>query len=139
MSKQKTTLPKALGRFLAQAIQLEEQGIDNIIRAAIYFSFALFIAAIIWASVTEVNEVTVAKGQVVPKGYIHNIQHLEGGIVSDILIRNGDTVKAGQLLIKFAAPASQIMNSWIFAGLPSSLNWNELPAFSSSGNRILVN
>jgi HlyD family type I secretion membrane fusion protein len=102
-----STLPKARARFLAQAMQLEEQGVDEIIRAAVYFTLALFVAAIIWASVTEVNEVTVAKGEVVPKGYIHNIQHLEGGLVSDILVRNGDRVTKGQLLIKFAAPASQ--------------------------------
>ena len=106
-AQHQSPLPKARARFLAQAIQLEEQGSDEIIRAAIYFTLALFVAAIVWASLTEVNEVTVAKGEVVPKGYIHNIQHLEGGIVSDILIRDGDIVKKGQLMIKFAAPASQ--------------------------------
>ncbi len=102
-----TKLPRARARFLAQAIQLEEQGISEIIKIAIYFSLFLFIAIIFWASLTRVNEVSTAKGEVVPSGYIHNIQHLEGGIVSEINVRNGDQVKPGDSLIKFSMPVSK--------------------------------
>jgi HlyD family type I secretion membrane fusion protein len=100
-------LPRARARFLAQAIQLEEQGVSDIIKTAIYFSLFLFIAIIIWASFTSVNEVTIARGSVVPSGYIHDIQHLEGGIVSEISVRNGDQVNPGDSLIKFSMPVSQ--------------------------------
>ncbi len=100
-------LPRARARFLAQAIQLEEQGVARIISLAIYFSLFLLIAIIFWASQTYVNEVTVASGEVIPSGYIHDIQHLEGGIVSEIAVRNGDLVQPGQLLIRFAEPVSQ--------------------------------
>ena len=100
-------LPRARARFLAQAIQLEEEGVSNIIKLAIYFSLFLFLAIIVWASVTEVNEMTIAEGEVVPSGYIHDIQHLEGGIISEIAVRNGDAVLKGDLLIKFAQPVSQ--------------------------------
>lgn len=101
------TLPRARARFLAQAIQLEEQGVSSVIKTAIYFSLFLFVAIVIWAALTTVNEVTVAKGEVVPTGYIHDVQHLEGGIVSEIVVRNGDQVKPGDLLIRFAMPVSQ--------------------------------
>jgi HlyD family type I secretion membrane fusion protein len=101
------TLPRARARFLAQAIQLEEQGVSEIIKTAIYFSLFLFIAIVIWAAFTTVNEVTVAQGEVVPTGYIHDVQHLEGGIVSEIVVRNGDQVKPGDRLIRFAMPVSQ--------------------------------
>lgn len=100
-------LPKARARFLAQAIQLEEQGVSGVIKAAIYFSLCLFIAIVFWASLTSVNEVTIARGEVVPSGYIHDIQHLEGGIVSEISVRNGDLVNPGDSLIKFSMPVSQ--------------------------------
>ena len=100
-------LPRARARFLAQAIQLEEEGISNIIKVTIYFSLLLFIAIIVWASFTTVNEMTTAQGEAVPSGYIHDIQHLEGGIISEIAVRNGDAVKQGDLLIKFAQPVSQ--------------------------------
>ena len=100
-------LPRARARFLAQAIQLEEEGVSDVIKMAIYFSLFLFIAIVIWAAFTTVNEVTIARGEAVPADYIHDIQHLEGGIVSEIAIRNGDQVKPGDLLIRFALPVSQ--------------------------------
>lgn len=99
--------PRARARFLAQAIQLEEEGVSDIIKISIYFSMLLFLAIVIWAGFTSVNEVTIAKGEVVPNEYIYDIQHLEGGIVSKIAVRNGDKVQPGDLLIRFALPVSQ--------------------------------
>lgn len=74
---------------------------------AIYFSMILFVATICWAALTKVNEITTAEGEAIPSGYIHDIQHLEGGIVSEIAVHNGDQVKPGDLLIRFALPVSQ--------------------------------
>ncbi len=104
--KHSGSLTRARARFLAQAIQLEEQGIGPIIKSGIYFSLFLLVAIILWAALTRVNEVTHAKGEVVPTGRIYDVQHLEGGIVSEILVRNGDQVKPGSLLIRFATPVS---------------------------------
>ncbi|WP_198244958.1 HlyD family type I secretion periplasmic adaptor subunit [methane-oxidizing endosymbiont of Gigantopelta aegis] len=100
------SLTRARARFLAQAIQLEEQGIEPTIKLGIYFSLFLFIAIVLWAALTQVNEVTHAKGEVVPTGKIYDVQHLEGGIISEILVRNGDEVQPGELLVRFAMPAS---------------------------------
>ena len=100
-------LPRARARFLAQAIQLEENGISNIIEIAIYSILGLIVAILGWMSLTEISEVTVAPGKVVPVGYIHNIQHLEGGLVGSIEVQEGDRVAAGDLLLTFAPPASQ--------------------------------
>lgn len=100
-------LPKARARFLAQAIQLEEEGVEDLVKVAVYAIMAMMLAIIVWMSVTSVSEVTVTSGKVVPVGYIHNIQHLEGGIIGDILVRDGDKVEAGDLLVKFSPPATQ--------------------------------
>lgn len=101
------SLPRARARFLAQAIQLEEHQPSAIINAAIYFTGFILIAAILWASLTNVDEVTSARGEIVPAGLIHDVQHLEGGIVSEIAVRNGDSVREGDLLLRFSPPASQ--------------------------------
>lgn len=101
------SLPRARARFLAQAIQLEEHQPSAIINAAIYFTGLILIAAILWASLTNVDEVTSARGEIVPAGLIHDVQHLEGGIVSEIAVRNGDSVREGDLLLRFSPPASQ--------------------------------
>ena len=106
-SKGTIGIPRARSRFLAQAIQLEEQPPSLIIRSTIYFMVMILVAAIIWAWATKVSEVTTAMGEVVPAGLIHDIQHLEGGIVNNITLRNGDHVKTGELLLRFSPPASQ--------------------------------
>lgn len=100
-------LPKARARFLAQAIALEEEGTAGFVRYSVYTIAALMAAALVWMSLTQVSEVTVTNGKVVPVGYIHNIQHLEGGIVDDIAVEDGQRVSAGDLLLSFSPPASQ--------------------------------
>mgnify|MGYP006085885387 FL=1 len=62
--------------------------------------FSFFIFFILWASLSELDEVTRASGRIVPSKQIQVIQNLEGGIVKEILVRQGDTVKAGDVLIK---------------------------------------
>lgn len=102
-----TGLPKARARFLAQAIQLEEQGVSDIVRVAVYTIMGMLVAIAFWMSFTEISEVTISNGKVVPVGYIHNIQHLEGGIIGGIFVGDGDRVEAGDLLVNFAPPATQ--------------------------------
>jgi len=55
---------------------------------------------IIWASYAEIDEITRGEGKVIPYGQNQVIQNLEGGIVEDILVQEGDTVKKGQVLLK---------------------------------------
>lgn len=105
--KKQEGLPRARARFLAQAIQLEEEGVSGTIRKAVFFSFFLLLVSITWMSVTEVNEMSVSRGEVVPAGYIYNIQHLEGGVVSEVAVHNGDSVQKGDLLVQFSVPATQ--------------------------------
>ncbi len=100
-------MPRARARFLAQAIQLEEEGISETVKYSVYTVMALLVLVVIWMSLTRVSEVTVTAGKVVPKGYIHNVQHLEGGIVSNIHVQDGDRVAAGDLLVSFAPPATE--------------------------------
>jgi len=104
-SRSNAGLPRARARFLAQAIQLEETGPSAVISSAIYFSVLLLVSVIAWAWFTEVSEVAIARGEVVPAGLIHDVQHLEGGIVSEIKVRDGDRVEKGDLLLRFAPPA----------------------------------
>ncbi len=59
----------------------------------------LMTAAFIWAFFASLDEVAVAEGEVVPQGNIKVIQHLEGGIVAELYVEEGDTVKADQSLL----------------------------------------
>ncbi len=57
-------------------------------------------ALLVWANFAELEEVAVASGEVVPQGQVKVIQHLEGGIISQIFVAEGDTVEAGDLLLQ---------------------------------------
>jgi membrane fusion protein, adhesin transport system len=61
---------------------------------------SFFVLFILWASLSELDEVTRASGRIVPSKQIQIIQNLEGGIVKEILVRQGDKVKAGDVLVK---------------------------------------
>ena len=60
----------------------------------------LVLAALVWwASVATVDKVVRAEGRIIPSARTQVIQHLEGGIVAEILVREGETVKQGQRLL----------------------------------------
>ncbi len=60
----------------------------------------LLVTFIIWACFAQLEEVAVATGEVVPQEQIQSIQHLEGGIIEEIMVFEGDKVKKGQPLMQ---------------------------------------
>lgn len=69
-------------------------------RLAVWISLAAAITLIVWAALAQIDEVTRGEGKVVPSSQNQIIQSLDGGIVSQILVREGQTVQPGQLLLK---------------------------------------
>jgi adhesin transport system membrane fusion protein len=55
---------------------------------------------ILWASLAEIDEITRGDGDVIPYGQNQVIQNLEGGIVESILVKEGETVKRDQIILK---------------------------------------
>ncbi|MBQ0958591.1 HlyD family type I secretion periplasmic adaptor subunit [Ideonella sp. 4Y11] len=53
-----------------------------------------------WAAIAQVDEVTRGDGKVVPSSQLQVLQALDGGVVSEIKVREGDVVDAGQLLLR---------------------------------------
>lgn len=67
------------------------------------FTIILFIAFVIgWAAVSKVEILTRAQGQVIPSQEIQIVQSLEGGILQELLIKKGDIVKKGQILLRIS-------------------------------------
>ena len=69
-------------------------------RLIIWATLILLVIFLIWASFSELEEVTRGEGKVVPSSHVQIIQNLEGGIISEILVNVGDTVKKDQLLLR---------------------------------------
>ena len=69
-------------------------------RWALYFWFIAIVLFLIWAALTQVDEITRGTGKVVPSGENKIIQNLEGGIVKEIYVKVGDSVKPNEALLK---------------------------------------
>jgi len=61
---------------------------------------AFFVCATVWAAITEVDQVSTGDGKVMPSRRVQVVQNLEGGIVSELNVREGDMVTAGQVLMQ---------------------------------------
>ncbi|GIT87387.1 HlyD family type I secretion periplasmic adaptor subunit [Roseobacter sp. OBYS 0001] len=53
-----------------------------------------------WSSMTPVYEVVTGEGTIKPEGLSTRIEHLEGGIVNEIAVQDGDIVQPGQLILQ---------------------------------------
>ncbi len=69
-------------------------------RIAVLLSCAAVFVLIVWAALAQLDEVTRGEGKVIPSRQVQVMQSLDGGIVSEILVKEGQQVKTGQLLLK---------------------------------------
>jgi len=60
-----------------------------------------------WASLAPLTEAAIAPGILKVEGTRRTVQHLEGGIVTAILVRDGDLVREGQPLLRLEQPQAQ--------------------------------
>ena len=69
-------------------------------RLLLWASLLAVLALLIWASVGRIDEVVRGQGKVVPSRQVQVVQSLDGGIVEKILIRPGEHVEVGQVLLR---------------------------------------
>jgi epimerase transport system membrane fusion protein len=91
-------LPQVLPALPASGFTLETSDVSTrriglIILAVVFGGFGL------WATVAPMDSAALAPGVVTVKNYRKTVQHLEGGIVGNILVADGQVVKAGQTLL----------------------------------------
>lgn len=65
--------------------------------------FALLLVMVLWAAWAPVDKVVRAEGRIIPSTRAQLVQHLEGGIVRDIRVREGQSVKAGDILLSLSS------------------------------------
>jgi HlyD family secretion protein len=69
----------------------------------IYIIAGFVVAAATWASLSSVDVTVESRGVLVPEGYVRPVQALGGGLVQQVLVREGDEVLKGQPLIQLDA------------------------------------
>ena len=72
----------------------------RVVRLTIWAIIGLFIFLLLWANFAVIDEVTKGDGKAIPSSKIQKIQNLEGGIVSELFVKEGQIVEAGAPLIR---------------------------------------
>jgi len=91
-------------------------------RILLWVGAFVIIWLIAWAYNAEIDALTRGQGKVIPSHQIQIIQNLEGGIVSEILVSEGDHVKKGDILVKIDD------TGFLSSFAESQLRYNELQA-----------
>ena len=86
--------------FLPAALSLQETPVHPAPRRAMAVIIVLFLAALVWTTVGQVDIVAVAAGRIVVSERSKLIQPLDAAVVRVIHVRDGDKVRAGQLLVE---------------------------------------
>ena len=84
----------------SQSMELKETHLPRLLTLTMIVLSGATLLFITWAAVTPVKELARTEGQVLPAGYSQLVQHLEGGLVREILVHEGDFVQKDQLLMR---------------------------------------
>lgn len=71
----------------------------RVIRLTLWTIFAFVLLAILWAGFARLDEVTRGEGKAIPSSRLQKIQNLEGGIVTELFVHEGQIVEAGTPLL----------------------------------------
>jgi len=89
--------------FLPAALSLQETPAHPAPRRAAWAVCALFVIALVWAIVGQIDIVAVAQGRIVVSDNTKTLQPLETSVIKRVLVKDGDSVQAGQVLVELDA------------------------------------
>ncbi|MBX9406416.1 HlyD family type I secretion periplasmic adaptor subunit [Pseudomonas baetica] len=72
----------------------------RVVRLTIWAIIGFFVFLMLWANFAVIDEVTKGEGKAIPSSKIQKIQNLEGGIVTELYVKEGQIVEAGAPLIR---------------------------------------
>jgi HlyD family secretion protein len=79
------------------------------IRLGLIVAALFFVLFLGWAAVAPLGAATAASGRLAVSGSRQTVQHQEGGVVSEVLVREGDHVRRGQLMIRLAGEEARAL------------------------------
>nr|WP_218175254.1 HlyD family type I secretion periplasmic adaptor subunit [Pseudomonas sp. D2002] len=105
------SIKSAVGRYFKGTDSLQGQPLPEVnkaliedaprvIRLTIWAIIAFFVFLVVWAGFSSIDEVTRGDGKAIPSSKLQKIQNLEGGIVSELFVKEGQIVEAGAPLIR---------------------------------------
>ena len=92
-----------------QSLRIDAIRRHLIVGAAIVAFIAFGIGG--WAATMELGSAVIAQGSLVVDSNVKKVQHLTGGIIKEIRVREGDHVKAGDILVRLDATQTKAANA----------------------------
>lgn len=95
-----TTLGRRQRNLLSESALIEEELLPDFVRPMLTFSALALAAFVLWAALTQIKEVARAPGEILPVSKIKVVQHLDGGVVTEIPVEERMLVQEGQVLLR---------------------------------------
>ena len=99
-SSDQPAVDKDLHEFIDNAAASTLMDTPRSSRILLWGVVCFVVVALVWAYFAELDEITRGEGSVIPSQQVQVVQYLEGGILKDIYIKEGDQVEAGQSLLR---------------------------------------
>ena len=93
--------------FMTETTAAAWKSTSPVARFLLFIIVSFFTSSLIWAKLAILEEVAVGLGKVIPSSQVQIVQNLEGGIISDISVHEGDVVEKGQILLRIDDTQSQ--------------------------------
>ncbi len=93
--------------FSPPLLRLQNSAPHPLGRRVLWILFGLLTALVAWAMFAHLDIVAVAEGKLVPQSYLKIVQPADSGIVKAILVREGESVQAGQVLMRMDTQISE--------------------------------
>jgi adhesin transport system membrane fusion protein len=130
--------------FMPETYAAEVESVPVAIHAVLWLTAIFFISAIVWANFATLDVVARAQGRVIPSSQLQVIQNLEGGILREVLVEEGQLVKKGATLLllddtRFASSFNEgLLNSLSLEAKITRLEAeaNDLPYITPEGLSI---
>jgi len=92
--------------FRPAIVRLEESAPSPLGRWVLWAALVFLASLLTWSVIGRLDVVAVAEGRLVPNSYLKIVQPADAGIVKEILVREGESVSAGQVLMRMDAALS---------------------------------
>lgn len=96
----KESIPREDIQFMPETSAAEIESLPLSLHLILWITVVFLATALTWANFAQLDEVAHADGRVIPSSQLQVIQNLEGGILAEVLCKEGDLIKAGQVLLR---------------------------------------
>jgi len=93
--------------FSPPLLRLQATSPNPLGRKVLWVLLVMLLALLLWAILGRLDIVAVAEGKLIPESYVKIVQPSESGIVKEILVKEGQSVKAGQVLMRMDTQISE--------------------------------